>query len=192
MGKILYENIYNNMGKIKGVSAWIFIIASIVFGIIIFTASASIIAKQIENANRQTIADNIADLYNTLKMVCINEGVGSQSYYEIDLPENVRAVYVSKSEYAEPPDKVSVLISNKESSVGNYFCYQLWDENLPKCRKLLCNLNFTYIGSPSLKNDLPTLISRIVGGTPVYKYRLRIRKLKDWFLIVEAKQIIKE
>lgn len=174
----------------KGVATWVLIVGSVVFGIMIFAASSSLIIKQVENIERQMIIDNIADLYNLLKLVCINEGIGAQRFYEIDLPENVRAVYVSKSEYSEPPDKVSVLISDRESTVGNYFCYQLWEENLPKCRELMCDLNFTYIGTPSLKSDLPTLISRILSKKPVYKYNLQIRKLKDWFLLVEAEQVI--
>ncbi|MCK4429386.1 MAG: hypothetical protein KAU95_03355 [Candidatus Aenigmarchaeota archaeon] len=174
----------------KGVATWVLIVGNILFGIVIFIAGSNLIVEQVENTGRQLTVDNVAYLYSKLKLVCLSEGIGAQRFYEITLPENVRAVYVSKSEYSEPPDKVSVLISDKESAVGNYFCYQLWDENLPKCRKLLCDLNFTYIGTPSLKNDLPTLIARILSGQPEYKYNLHVRKLKDWFLLVEAEQVI--
>ena len=176
----------------KGVATWVLIVGNIIFGIVIFLAGSNMIVEQVENTGRQLTVDNIAYLHDKLKLTCINEGVGAQKFYEITLPENVRVIYVSKSEYSEPPDKVSVLISNKESEVGNYFCYQLWDENLPKCRKLLCELNFTYIGTPSLKNDLPTLIARLLSENPTYKYNLHVRKVKAWSLVVEAEQVIND
>ena len=141
-------------------------------------------------SQKQSVIGALSDLHGKLKTTCLSGGIGQLYHYKIELPDIVRAVYVTNESEELPPDKVSVLISNRNFTVGNYFCFQFFDENVPRCQDIGCQTKFTYIGSPSLKNDLATLIARLKGDEPVYKYYVFINKTDEDFLTTKGIQMI--
>jgi len=159
----------------KGVETWILVIGGIILGSIIFFAGVQIILNNIMITEKQNAIQQIATLYDKIQRTCLVGGIGETYYYTITLPEYVRAVYVAKYDEEEPPDKVSVFISEKRVANGTYFCYQFFNE-LPKCKKIECNTTMSYIGSPSLKDDLFSLLGKILGSTPKYEYKILINK----------------
>lgn len=179
----------------KGVASWIWIIGSVLFGIILLYAGYILISKQIDVGAERLILGEVSNLEEELKRICMSEGIGAVRTYDITLPGSVKAIYAARSEYSPPPDKVSVLVSNRESGSGDYLCFQLAsnENNLPKkCWKFLCTLNFTYIGTPTMKKTIASEISRLLGNTPVYSYRLHISKTGEHAVLVEAEPAIRK
>jgi hypothetical protein len=179
----------------KGIASWIWIIGSVLFGLIIFYAGYVLISGQINNSANSLMLESVSSLNSELKRICVSGGIGSESTKDITLPASVKAVYIAKSQYSPPPDKVSVMISNKDTAAGTYLCYQLSDteNNLPKkCWNLSCTANFTYIGTPTMKKTLSTFLSQIMGSTPAYNYRLYITKTGEHNITVSAEPIIKK
>jgi hypothetical protein len=123
---------------------------------------------------KQNAIQQISALYDKIQRTCLVGGKGETYYYTIILPEYVRAVYVAEYE-EEPPDKVSVFISEKRVANGTYFCYQFFNE-LPKCKKIECNTTMSYVGAPSLKEDLFSIIAKLFGSRPRYEYKILINK----------------
>ena len=111
-------------------------------------------------------------------------------HYNISVTEPVRAIYAANMSDDFPPDKVSVLISDKKSAIGKYFCMMFFDDTLPRCEDVGCNIDMTYIGTPSLKNDLFSMISRLSGSSPVYVYKIDINKTDYKLVKVQATPII--
>jgi len=165
----------------KGIANWIMIMGSVIIGITILFIGASLIMKQMRMSEKQSVLGQIQDFHSKIENTC-HLGKGSTHYYTLALPSNVRSVYVANSSYELPPDKVSEMITKKESSSGNYLCIQFFDDNLPICQEIGCMTNFTYIGSPSLKNTLQTLIASLKGKSSVYEYRVVIEKTDDYLL----------
>ncbi|MEM5792916.1 MAG: hypothetical protein QXY45_00965 [Candidatus Aenigmatarchaeota archaeon] len=167
----------------KGLANWIMVIGGLIIGITVFYAGVSLLVKQMRMAQVQTVLEEVQDFHNQLSAVC-RMGLGHKKSYTISLPDNVRAVYVANKSYELPPDKVSVMISNRVMSVGNYTCIQFFNNNLPVCEYIGCYANFTYIGSPSMKPSLQTLLASIRGNYPVYVYSVNIEKIGPYFLDV--------
>jgi len=167
----------------KGVANWIIVIGSVIIGMTIFVIGISLFVKQIRTTQRQIILEEIQDFHDKLESTC-DMGKGSRYYYNLVIPDNVRAVYAAENDHESPPDKVSVLISDFEASVGDYLCIQFFDDNLPICQELSCLTNFTYIGSPSLKSNLQTLLARLRSDYPVFEYSVEIEKSDEYFLNV--------
>ena len=175
----------------KGVATWLMVVASVLLGILLFTVSATILIKNIEMSERQVTIAQVSDLYGKLKRVCYTGGTGEIYHYDISIHDDVRAVYMARSGYEMPPDKVSVMISNGNSSSGGHFCFQFFHETLPRCfEELPCNISFTYIGSPSLKNDIMSLIARITEGPPVYRFGIRMEKVSSDRIVAEGGPLI--
>ncbi|MBN2094657.1 MAG: hypothetical protein JW727_01285 [Candidatus Aenigmarchaeota archaeon] len=181
-------------GIAKGMASWIWVVGSVLFGLMIFFAGYVLISGQIQSVSDRLILDEVTNLQNSLRSMCVSKGTGAYEIYDISLPENIKAVYVAKADMIPAPDKVSVMISENKSAIGNFFCYQLayTDTNLPKkCWESRCDLNFTYIGTPSMKTTLSSRIARIMGSNPTYNYRLSINKTGEHSVLVTAETLIK-
>jgi len=174
----------------KAIAAWIWIIMSVVLGILVLTFGATLLLQQYDVTQKQLSIDQFQDLYTKIKTVCTEGGVGEAYYYQIALSENARAVYASNASDQLPPDQVSDLITKSKSAVGNYICMQFFDDNIPKCGSISCYANFTYIGNPSLQITLQSLVARLTGQTPVYNFLILIKKTNFNFLNVNATQTI--
>lgn len=179
----------------KGIASWIWVIGSVLFGIILFYAGYVLISGQMSGAAESITTTQISGLNVELRRICISEGIGAYRTYEISLPESVKAVYIAKSKYSPAPDKVSALITDKEAAVGNYLCYQLSsnEANLPQaCWNYSCSVNFTYIGTPTMKKTLASVLAHLTGRDPVYSYRLHLTKTGEHAVLVTAEPILKK
>lgn len=174
----------------KGIAAWIWIILSVILGILVITFSSTLIINQYDLTQKQLAIDNFQDFYTHVKNVCIQGGIGEVYYYKISVPENTRAIYVSNVSDQLPPDTVSVLITKSRTSVGNYLCLQFADENIPRCGKFACYANFTYIGTPSLQPTLQSLVARLTGQSPIYNFLMMVNKTDFYYLNVKGTQTI--
>jgi len=174
----------------KGIAAWIWIIASVILGILIIVIGSTLIFKYYDVTQRQLALDEFGDFYNKVKVFCAQGGVGEIAYHKITIPENIRAVYVANASDSLPPDKVSDYISTSRSSIGNFVCLQFFDDTLPKCGQLGCYANFTYIGNPSLRPSLQSLVARLTGQTPTYYFTIFMMKTDYKYLYVNATQTI--
>jgi len=170
----------------KGIAVWIWIVASVALGMIVFVTGITVMIKSFDANNRQSIISQYSYLFSKVKTMCFIEGIGGLYHYEILVPESIRAIYMANQSDELPPSQVSVLISKQSSAVGNYFCIKFFDENIPRCEKIACSIKMTYIGSPSMKSDLFSMISKVISGTPIYKYRLTINKTDEKFVTIEG------
>ena len=159
------------------------VIGGLIIGITIFYVGVNLLVKQMRMGQVQTVMGEMQDFHNQISAVC-KMGLGNKKSYTLSLPDNVRAVYVSNKSQEPPPDKVSVLISSREMSVGNYTCIQFFNNNLPTCEYIGCYANFTYVGSPSMKSSLQTILASIRGENPTYEYVVKIEKIGPYFLDV--------
>jgi len=174
----------------KGIAAWIWIISSVILGILVLTFGSTLLLRQYDLTQKQLAIDQFQDFYTKIKTVCTEGGVGEIYYYRISIPENTRAIYAANASDQLPPDKVSELITNSKSAVGNYICLHFFDDTLPKCGKIDCYANFTYIGTPSLKPTLQSILARLTGQAPIYNFLVYINKIDYNFIYANATQTI--
>ena len=175
----------------KGIAAWIWIMSTIVLGILVFTAGSMLIMRYFEDVKKEGVIEQVTKLYTSMETVCLLGGVGDFSGHRIDVPEFTRAIYVANASDELPPDKVSDYITKSKTNMGNYLCLQFADENYPRCRQVSCYMNMTYMGRPSLKESIWTIVSRTFDK-PTYKYRVLVNKTDYKFLTIEGVQIIAE
>lgn len=174
----------------KGVAAWIWIVMSVVLGILVLTFGATLILNQLDLAQKQLAITQFSDFSGKVKTTCTEGGIGQTYYYKISIPEKIRAVYISNYSDQLPPDKVSDFITKGRTSLGNYVCMQFFDENIPRCEQLACYTNFTYIGTPSLQPTLQSLLARLSGQYPTYYFLVKIQKTDFNYLTVNATQTV--
>jgi len=168
-------------GPMKGIAAWIWIIVSVALGLVVLVFGSMLILRQAEVGQKQVILEQYSDLGRKIRMTC-GGGIGQTLYFPIAIPQNTRAIYVANASDESPPDKVSEYITRGRSGLGNYFCLQFFDENIPRCDVMNCDMNFTYIGTPSLQSTLQTLVATLSGNPPINKFYLKINKT-DYNLI---------
>jgi hypothetical protein len=174
----------------KAVAAWIWVIMGVILGILVLVFGSTLLFQQVTLTQKQLAIDQFQDFCGKVKTICTEGGIGELYYYKIAIPENTRAIYVANASDALPPDKVSDYITKSRSAVGNYFCMQFSDENLPRCSKISCYSNFTYIGTPSLKPTLQSILARLGGQSTVYNFLVFINKTNYNFLTLNASQTI--
>ena len=178
----------------KGIAAWIWIIGSLILGLTIFIIGSTIFFSQLEVKLKQTASDNFYDLIGKIKRTCIEGGLGEVYYYKnFPVPETVKAVYSANESDQLPPDKVSVYISNNRSSTGKYACINYFGDELPKCEAVDCLLDITYMGAPSAKPSIFSMVTRLVSEGSVYKtykYNVFINKTNTSFVTARATPII--
>ena len=160
----------------KGITAWIWIILSVVLGLFTLIFGSIFIFRYVEAGQKQVILDQFSDLGTSMVDVCLKGGIGRAVYITIAIPENTRAIYVANASDEAPPDKVSEDITNGKSHTGTYLCLQFFDENIPRCDIVPCDMKFTYIGTPSLKSTLQNIVSTLSGNPPVHKFYMLVNK----------------
>jgi len=174
----------------KGLANWIMIVGSVIIGLVLFSIGASLFISQIRAVQRQGVLEQIQYFHDQLISAC-NMGLGNKRSYSLNLPDNLRAVYAANNTYDPPPDKVSELITDQKAAVGNHTCIQFFDDNLPICQYIGCYANMTYMGSPSMKSTLQTLLARLKGSPPNYEYVVDIEKADEYFINARGKAGIK-
>ncbi len=162
----------------KGVtlSSWIWIIGGIMITSIIIIFGVTMLVKFQERTQKIFSIEAYDSMVNRATLVC-SQSTGNVDYYQVSMPEVVRAVYPAKLINELPPDKVAQNISNLDKSKGRYVCMQFFDETTVRCSDILnCDVTMTYIGTPSKKDTLADILAKIQGRFTVYNYLLIINK----------------
>lgn len=177
----------------KGIASWVWVIGGVIFGMVIFLSGYSLLGGMMGNASDDLMRTEISEFTAALEGVCVSESKGAIKVKELSLSEDIKAVYIAASEISPAPDKVSTLISDGESAVGGYLCYQLTDSesNLPReCWEIPCEVNMTYMGTPTLKPTLASRLASLLGERTTYHYRVKITKTGEKAVLVEAETIL--
>ena len=172
----------------KAVATWILVAGGIMIGLVIITLTFSIAANIFRGQQEANALSQFSDLVNRAEAIC-TASEGNVDFMRIGIPEITRAIYPGSAKFSQPPDKVSDLITDEAEGSGNYLCLQFFDNPEPRCRQISCRLRATYIGSPSLKDDLFSLVSKLAGSSPVYEYFVTIEKLEGEVKITAQKVI---
>ncbi|MFH1127341.1 MAG: hypothetical protein V1718_04500, partial [archaeon] len=133
------------------VSTWMWILGLTIMGMLIFAIGMSLGGNQMKNTNRQMAVQEYTEFLSKTKMVC-KGGIHNSDALTSKFPDNIKAIYSSDIK-GPPPDKVSSMIADGKRSFGKFLCIQFYNEG-PQCEKLECNINMTYMGTPSLREDL--------------------------------------
>jgi len=166
----------------KGVAEWIWIVISVILGLITITVGSLLLLRQADVVQKQAILQQFSQLGEEMNRACSKGGVGQTTYLSISLPNSARAIYVANASDESPPDKVSEYITKGRNGIGTYLCIQFFDENIPRCEAISCDMIFTYIGTPSLKSTLQTILSSLTGNSPMNSFYLLLNKT-DYHLV---------
>ncbi len=178
----------------KGIAVWIWIIGSLILGMMVFTMGSTLFFNQLEIRLKQSATDNFDDLASKISRTCIEGGFGEVYYYKnFAVPETVRAVYSSNDKDEMPPDKVSLYITDGLSAVGNYFCINYFGDDLPRCKPMSCSIDATYMGAPSEKPNIVGIVARLASEGSAYKtynYQILINKSNTNTVTVTATPLL--
>jgi hypothetical protein len=178
----------------KGIAAWIWIVGSLILGLMIFIMGSTLFFNQLEIRLKQSAIDNFYDLTYKIKRTCIEGGLGEVYHYKtFAVPETVKAVYSTNDSEQMPPDKVSLYISDGRSASGKYFCISHFGDDLPICQAVDCSLDVTYMGSPSAKPSIFSMVARLVSEGSVYKtykYYILINKTNTSVVTAKAMPLV--
>jgi len=169
------------------VSSWIWIIGGVVVAAIVIIMGVSMMMRLQQNNQKVFAMDTYNNFVARVSTVC-SQSTGNVDYYSLALPDVVKAMYVAKYSNEKPPDKVSVNITNLDTAQGKFICMQFFDENVPRCSKINCLVNMTYVGTPLRKNSLADMMARLTGKSPMYGYTLTILKISTDNVTIVAKR----
>lgn len=166
----------------KGQSEWIWIVISVILGLITIVVGATLLLSQADATAKNSVLQQFSVLQSEMSRICLKGGIGQTTYLSDSVPNSVRAIYVANSSDESPPDLVSDYITKGRSGIGTYLCIQFFDENIPRCQAIPCDMIFTYIGTPSQKQTLQIILSTLSGNTPTYNFYMFLNKT-DYHLV---------
>ncbi len=177
--------------RLKGdVANWIWVMGGIVIGVIVMMFAASIASDSWKEQQKRDMVASYNRLADKVESVC-GSGLGAYETVEVRLTGAVRAIYPAKSLSEKPPDKVAKFISENKMQEGTHICMQLYERPDVWCKKLGCPINMTYIGTPSLREDIFTVLARLKGDTgPLYDFFIQIEKKANDVVEVKGRQFI--
>mgnify|MGYP001585630934 CR=1 FL=1 len=164
--------------KMKGVSvsSWIWVIGGVIIASIIIVFGVTMLAKFQERNQKIFSIESYENMVNRVTLVC-SQSIGNVDYYRVRMPDVVRAVYPAKFVNDLPPDKVAEDIAQLRRAQGRYICMQFFDETTARCKDILnCEIDMTYIGTPSKKDSLADILARLQGQYSVHNYLVIINK----------------
>jgi hypothetical protein len=157
------------------ISTWIWVVGGLIIGVSVILFATTMASGFFKSYQENAMREKFLNLADRINAIC-SGGEGNTDYFKFVVSDVVRAVYPAKNQFERPPDKVSELITNRETGEGNHICFSLFEKQEPSCRETNCPLEMEYIGTPSLKEDLFTLLAKIRGEYPVYTYNLVLEK----------------
>lgn len=172
------------------ISTWIWILGTTVMGMMIFTIGMTIAGSHIKDTQRYMAIQEFSNFLSKTKMVC-QGGVENIYPHKATFPQDIKAIYSSEIK-GPPPDKVSVYIRQENRSLGKYMCIQFFGSE-PSCEppeSLPCKINMSYLGTPSLKEDLFSKINQILEKNEGYTYKLTIKKTAIDTVTIMSEQMI--
>jgi len=180
----------------KGIAVWIWLIGSLVLGLMIFVMGSTLFYNQLEVRLKQTATENFDDLSSKIMRTCTEGGLGEVYYYRnFAVPEIIKAVYSANDADQMPPDKVSLYITDGRSGTGNYYCVSYFGDDMPRCKPMSCSIEATYMGTPSDKPSIFGIVTRLASEMTIYKtynYDILINKTNSSVVTVTATPRIKK
>jgi len=164
------------MHALKGdVSMWIWVVGGLIIGASVILFATTMAVGFFKSYQENAMRERYLMLASRIEAVC-SGGEGNMDYFSIAVSDVVRAVYPARNQFERPPEKVSEMISDRETGSGDFLCLSYFEKNEPSCKKLKCQIEMEYFGTPSMREDLFTLLAKIRGDYPIYTYSLIIEK----------------
>lgn len=117
----------------ESVEVWMWVIAGLVIGIIVFTAGYSFITRYMINVEKGQAADALTMLSQKIQNTC-QSSLYSRESKNIIFPHIVQRVYVRTKDMDE--------------GMGDYVCIDVQNE-LPECNELKCAVTMNTINTAS-------------------------------------------
>lgn len=175
-----------NRLRVKGISEWFWVIGGLLVAAIFLVLAFTFLGAINDQTTRQSAITRYGNIGSWIKMVCYNEKDYTITK-KITVPQSVIAIYSAQGK-EKPPVKVDKKIFDMDTSNGSYFCMQFEPINSedPRCMKMGCAVNMTYIGSLPENMDVYSMVTRIFGGRPTFTYSLRIVKTSHDLVTITA------
>jgi hypothetical protein len=145
----------------KGISVWIWVIASFIMAILMFTISFQFITYITVASEREVSKENLDNLASNINGICGNF-VGDSIVENVMLPEKVSLVYATKD---------IKIVSNNSRTYGMNLCMNFTNEIV--CDNLNCNLEMETINN---NLSLQSLLNQLLGRYGTNSYTLEILK----------------
>jgi hypothetical protein len=152
---------------LKGITVWIWIIAGLIVGLILFTIFVQFISYIMRAREVESAKSTFQELANDARNICQTiAGAGSSKLEKTYVfPDAVSDVYsvTSVSKSAE--------IQSEARSYGRYLCMKIYEESV--CENIQCDVEMS-----NIKNipSLTTTINKILGTIGTKEYKLDITK----------------
>ncbi|MFH7880985.1 MAG: hypothetical protein QXI09_03190, partial [Candidatus Aenigmatarchaeota archaeon] len=150
---------------------WIWIAASIIAGLIIFSLAYNQIVQMNVAITEQKSLEQFEEIANIVNNLCWSFA-GNKREYRVVLSENVEGIYAAKTPYEKyRREELIDYILLQQNSFGNYLCIQITNKRT-KCKELDCNTSIPFIGSVPEKFSLSMLVNKLMGKGKVSEYLL--------------------
>ena len=147
------------------VEVWMWIIAGLLIGGIIFGTSYSLMSQHVKSQERLQAAESFNQLYELMNTVCLS-GINALETRQIIFPYSVERVYIKDD--------------NGMEEKGQILCYKFKDSDAV-CKRLdLCSAKMSSIGLTE-KTSLFYMIQKALGSKYVANIEFKVEKsgLKD-------------
>lgn len=145
----------------KGISVWIWLIASFIIAILMFTISFQFITYITASNEREISKENLDNLASNINGLCGNF-VGDSVTKTVAFPEKVNLIYATND---------VKIISNSARTYGTNLCMNFTGEIV--CDNLNCNLEIETINN---NLALQSLLNQFLGRYGTNSYTLTILK----------------
>lgn len=169
------------------IATWIWILGLTTMGMMVFAIGMSIGGNQLSDTQRYMAVQEFSELVAKTRMVC-QGGLENIYPHKCSFPDDIKAIY-SSDVSGPPPDKVSVMISQETRSEGKFLCIQFYGDE-PHCEELRCDVNMSYLGTPSLEQNLFSRVNQIIGEDVVHAYEMVIVKSGEDVVSINSEKII--
>lgn len=157
---------------------WIWIAASIIAGLIIFSLAYNQIVQMNVAITEQKSLEQFEEIANIVNNLCWSFA-GNKREYRVALSENVEGIYAAKTPYEKyRREELIDYILLPQNSFGNYLCIQITNKRT-KCKELDCNTSIPFIGSVPEKFSLSMLVNKLMGKGKVSEYLLHFIRETD-------------
>jgi hypothetical protein len=160
----------------RGISGWFWVIGGLLAAALFMVIAFQFLGSLSDQTLKQNAITTYGNTASWIKTVCYSERDYTITK-KVTIPQVVVAIYSADSE-KKPPVKVDQKIIEGTMSNGTYFCMQFEPVNdeEPRCQKIDCAVNMTYIGSLPENMDVFAMVTKIFGGRPNFTYSLKIIK----------------
>ncbi|MFH1127550.1 MAG: hypothetical protein V1718_05570 [archaeon] len=154
----------------KKAFAFNWIITGLIVGLVAIGIFLGILNNIFTERARQDANKQFSDMYTDINTLC-KAGAGEETYRKTELPDIVEAIYTTDNVKIYPDD-IDEKITIHNTSIGTYLCMKLREEK-PKCKKLNCIAEVSYLGQ---KKTVLSLADKILKRSSYTTYPLDFTK----------------